>query len=80
MANEKNLIPFTSEQSREEAAKNGRKGGIASGESRRAKKSMAELARMIAEAPATANDKKKIQSLGIEIRTRTNKTKRFYKS
>lgn len=72
MANEKNLIPFTSEQSREEAAKNGRKGGIASGESRRAKKSMAELARMIAEAPATANDKKKIQSLGIEAEDVTN--------
>lgn len=29
--NEKNLIPFTSDQSREEAKKNGRKGGIASG-------------------------------------------------
>ena len=27
MANEKNLTPFTSEQSREEAVKNGRKGG-----------------------------------------------------
>lgn len=35
MANEHNLIPFTSEQSREEAAKNGKKGGIKSGESRR---------------------------------------------
>ena len=35
MANEQNLRPFTSEQSREEAAKNGRKGGIASGEARR---------------------------------------------
>lgn len=35
MANEQNLKPFTSEQSREEAVKNGRKGGIASGEARR---------------------------------------------
>lgn len=39
MANEQNLKePFTSEQSREEASKNGRKGGIASGEARRRKR------------------------------------------
>lgn len=43
MANEENLIPFTSEQNREEAQKNGRKGGIASGEARRAKKTMKEM-------------------------------------
>jgi len=35
MANEKNLRPFTSEQSREEAVKNGSKGGKKSGEARR---------------------------------------------
>ena len=35
MANEQNLKPFTSEQSREEAVKNGRKGGIRSGEAKR---------------------------------------------
>lgn len=41
MANrEDNLIPFTSEQSREEAVKNGRKGGVASGEARREKATM----------------------------------------
>lgn len=38
--NESNLIPFTSEQSREEAEKNGRKGGIKSGEARRRKSAM----------------------------------------
>ena len=38
MANEQNLVPFTSEQSHEEAVKNGHKGGIASGEARRNKK------------------------------------------
>lgn len=43
MANEENLIPFTSDQSREEAKINGRKGGIASGEARRAKKTMKEM-------------------------------------
>lgn len=37
MAKEDNLIPFTSEQSREEAKINGRKGGIRSGEVRREK-------------------------------------------
>ena len=42
MANEKNLVPFTSEQSHEEAVKNGRKGGIASGEARRKRKTLKE--------------------------------------
>ena len=50
MANEQNLKPFTTEQSREEAVKNGRKGGIASGEARRAKKTRRELALQIANA------------------------------
>lgn len=40
MAKEQNLKPFTSEQSREEAAKNGAKGGIASGEARRKKRDL----------------------------------------
>ena len=43
MANEQNLRPFDSNQDREEAKKNGRKGGIASGEARRAKKTMKEM-------------------------------------
>ena len=34
---EDNLIPFTSEQNREESKKNGVKGGKASGEARRRK-------------------------------------------
>ena len=38
MANEQNLTPFTSDQNREEAAKNGSKGGIASGKARREKR------------------------------------------
>ena len=40
MANEHNLIPFTSDQSREEAARNGQKGGIASGAARRYRKTL----------------------------------------
>ena len=42
MANEQNLKPFTSEQSREEAVKNGAKGGKASGEAKRRKRSLRE--------------------------------------
>lgn len=41
--NEQNLIPFTSDQSREEAQKNGRKGGRASGKKRRERKLMREI-------------------------------------
>ena len=47
MANEENLKPFTSDQSREKAVENGRKGGIASGKAKREKRDrkqrMAEL-------------------------------------
>lgn len=46
MANEQNLKPFTSEQSREEAVKNGSKGGINSGKARKRK---ADLRRMAQE-------------------------------
>lgn len=47
MANNENLTPFTSDQSREEAVKNGRKGGIASGEARREKRDLQYFARMM---------------------------------
>ena len=40
MANEQNLVPFTSDQNREEAAKNGKKGGVASGQARREKRDL----------------------------------------
>lgn len=43
MANNENLVPFTSDQSREEAVRNGRKGGIASGESRRRKAALRDV-------------------------------------
>lgn len=49
MANEKNLKPFTSEQDREEAAKNGRKGGLANGENRRRKKLLKECLEILLE-------------------------------
>ena len=49
MANIENLKPFTSEQSREKAAENGRKGGIASGEAKRNKKSIREAIEILLE-------------------------------
>lgn len=51
MANEKNLIPFTSNQSREEAKKNGAKGGRKSGEVRRKRKAMKEQMEMLLSLP-----------------------------
>lgn len=53
MANEQNLVPFTSEQSREEAEKNGRKGGIASGAARRRKRNLKEAADLYLSMPVT---------------------------
>lgn len=53
MPNEKNIIPyqFDSNQSREQAAKNGAAGGRASGESRRRKKSLREAAELYLSLP-----------------------------
>jgi hypothetical protein len=42
MANKKSLKPFTSEQSREKAVINGRKGGISSGIAKRKRKTLKE--------------------------------------
>lgn len=67
MANEQNLIPFTSEQSREEAKKNGAKGGKASGEARRQRKAMKEQLDMLLSLPfKQIKQLNFIQELGIE--------------
>lgn len=72
MANEQNLIPFTSEQNREEAKKNGQKGGIKSGEVRRQRKVMKEQAELLLSLPFKLIDKngnelkKVLESLGID--------------
>lgn len=65
MANEENLKPFKPGRSSEEAVKNGQKGGVASGQSRRQKKTLSELAKMIAENPAPTAAKKKLTKMGI---------------
>ena len=58
MANrEDNLIPFTSDQSREKAAENGRKGGIASGVAKRKKATMISvLEKMLDDVPIKDNE------------------------
>ena len=63
MANEENLIPFTSEQSHEEAVKNGRKGGIASGIARRQSADIRKRLREIASMPLNDGDIKDIKTL-----------------
>ena len=63
--NEKTLIPYTSEQSREEAVKNGSKGGKASAESRRRKRDMKAKMKALLELPAAANDKEQLEALGV---------------
>lgn len=67
MANEKNLIPFTSNQSREEAERNGKKGGQKSGEVRRQRKAMKEQMEMLLTLPFTQKKELKfIKDLGIK--------------
>ena len=56
MANEQNLKPFTSEQSRDEAKKNGAKGGIASGKARREKKAFKETLETLLSMPMKNGD------------------------
>lgn len=69
MPNEKNLVPYqyTSDQNREEAAKNGRKGGKASGAARRRKRSLREAADLLLSMPVS--DRRawnKIARMGID--------------
>ena len=56
MANEKNLVPFTADQSREEAVKNGSKGGKASGKARREKADLRKMAQTILDGTYTARN------------------------
>lgn len=66
MANIENLKPKDSNQSREEAKKNGKKGGIASGKARRERKAMREQLEMLLKLPVKSEKtKKQIHDLGI---------------
>ncbi len=51
MANEENLKPFTSNRSSEEAVRNGKKGGVASGRARRRKKLLKDTVNMLLALP-----------------------------
>ena len=66
MANEQNLTPFTSDQNREEASKNGKKGGVKSGEARRAKRTLRQQMELLLSLPVKDESTKAyIESLGI---------------
>ena len=64
-----NLIPFRSE---EEAREKGRRGGIASGEARRRKKTYAELAEIIGTQKVSEENGKKLKKLGVTNGDQTN--------
>lgn len=51
--NEKNLRPFTSGQSRDKAVRNGRKGGVASGQRRRDKRELYKILKDLLALPMT---------------------------
>lgn len=71
MANRQNLNPPI--RSASEAREMGKKGGIASGKARRARSSMAQLARQIADSPITSDKTKRtLEALGIEDEDLTN--------
>ncbi len=68
----KNLRPFTSNQSREEAAKNGSKGGKASGAARREKKLFRETLEDLLDLPVKNEKmKKNLTDLGLIVTNRT---------
>ena len=63
VSNPSNLIVPTSEQ----ASENGRKGGIASGEARRAKKNMKQMAKMLMEMPVVGEtNKQNLRNFGVQ--------------
>lgn len=64
MANEENLKPFNN-RTESEQREIAQKGGVASGQSRRQKKTLSELAKIIAENPAPTAAKKKLTKMGI---------------
>lgn len=66
MANEKNLKPFSSDQSREEAAKNGKKGGIASGESKRRKKALKKTIETVLNLDVDPKTRVILEQLGVD--------------
>lgn len=77
MANEQNLKPFTSEQSREEAKKNGRKGGIKSGEVRRERKTLKTELTLLLEAVEEGKTNQERMSVALFKEALKGNTKAF---
>lgn len=65
MANERNLVP-QAERSPSEAREMGRKGGIASGKSRRRKKDMKAKMKLLLSLPAADNDQAELEAMGVD--------------
>ena len=76
MANEQNLMPIeevNSRRTREQHSADSRKAGIASGVARRKKKTMRELASIIAAAPVEGNRaRKSLEKMGLDEEDMTN--------
>lgn len=71
MANEKNLVP-QSERTKSEQREIAKKGGIKSGQVRRQKKTLSDLAKMIADNPAPDAARRKLEQIGIEAEDASN--------
>lgn len=68
MANIQNLKPFTSDQDREEAAKNGRKGGVESGKARREKRDRHKrIQELFALAVKDPKLKANLEKMGVDV-------------
>lgn len=73
MANNQNLIPASDPRGHRVSREDASRGGKRSGEVRRARKTMAEIARQIASAEVSSPEaKKKLQKLGIEDESQVN--------
>lgn len=73
MANEENLKPFTSNQSHEEAVKNGRKGGKASGEARRRRAGLKKRLKEALDLDVTSKSiKRMVRQMGMDPEDCTN--------
>lgn len=73
MANEQNLVPFTSDQNREEAVKNGKKGGVASGKARRQYSTLKKALEYIgSQRPSSEKIKQAMTQAGIPEEEQTN--------
>lgn len=67
MANPQNLKSFTSDQSHEEAVKNGRKGGLKLGENNKMRKTLKEMFETFGDSKPNAVVKEQFEKVGLKI-------------